>query len=55
MSKTELMRKHEDGTLTDGEKLLFLMKVRGLSRTDAERLLSGPPRNIITDTVIHLG
>ena len=54
LSKTALMRKHEQGTLSQEEKLPFLMKVRGLSRKDAERVLAVPPRKTITDTKIHL-
>lgn len=55
MSKAELLKKQKEGTLTQDEQLLFLMEVRGMKRIDAERLLEGAPRTIISDTVIHLG
>ncbi len=55
LTRTELLQKQKDGTLTQDEKILFLIKVRGMKASDAEAMIKHPPRNIITKDIIHLG
>jgi hypothetical protein len=55
LSKKQLIQKLKEGTLSKEEELQFLIKVRGRSPEDARRIMNGPPVNIITDTIIHLG
>ena len=55
LTRTELLQKQKDGTLTQAEKILFLIKVRGMKASDAEAMIKHPPHNIITKDIIHLG
>ena len=55
LSKEELIRKQRTGTLTREEEIQFLITVRGMLPKDAERLVSRPPRNIMTKYITHFG
>jgi len=55
LTKTELVQKQKDGTLTQEDKILFLIKARGMKASDAEAMIKHPPRNIVTKDIIHLG
>lgn len=55
LTKKELFRKQRTGTRTREEEIQFLIKVRGMLPKDAERMVSRPPRNIMTKDIIHFG
>jgi len=39
LSKTQLLQKQQEGTLTNEEMIQFLIKVRGMLRSDAEYVI----------------
>jgi len=55
LTKKELIRKQRTGTLTREEEIQFLITVRGMLPKDAERMVSRPPRNIMTKDITHFG
>ena len=54
LTKTQLLQKQKEGTLTKEEKVQFLIKVRGMRPKDAENMIYHPPRFIRTEDIIHI-